>query len=208
MVHPDSELRWVNDAIGFGVFATRRIPRGTIVWALDDLDQRLTPQRVRQLGRRYQSLLERYSYVSARGDRVLCWDHARWINHSCDANVLSTGWEFDMAVRDIEGGEEITNDYGALNLEQSFHCCCGRPVCRGVVGPEDFAALAPAWDARVREAFPDVRRVPQPLWSWLSHKREVTLASRHPEALPSVARHRYTAPTAEPAARRAGAPQS
>ena len=39
MVHPDTELRFVSPAIGWGVFATRDIPTGTITWALDVLDQ-------------------------------------------------------------------------------------------------------------------------------------------------------------------------
>jgi hypothetical protein len=37
MIHPWTELRFINDSIGYGVFATQFIPKGTIVWALDDL---------------------------------------------------------------------------------------------------------------------------------------------------------------------------
>jgi uncharacterized protein len=32
MVHPDTTLAFVSDAVGYGVVATRRIPRGTVVW--------------------------------------------------------------------------------------------------------------------------------------------------------------------------------
>jgi hypothetical protein len=49
MVHPHTELRFVSPQIGWGVFATRLIPRGTIVWALDSLDQRFTPDQVAAL---------------------------------------------------------------------------------------------------------------------------------------------------------------
>jgi hypothetical protein len=31
MIHPDTELRRVNDLIGYCVFAIRPIPRGTII---------------------------------------------------------------------------------------------------------------------------------------------------------------------------------
>ncbi|MHC5084588.1 MAG: SET domain-containing protein, partial [Planctomycetota bacterium] len=32
MIHPDTELRKVNETIGYGVFATRHIPKGTILY--------------------------------------------------------------------------------------------------------------------------------------------------------------------------------
>lgn len=32
MIHPDTELRFINPEIGYGVFATQFIPRGTITW--------------------------------------------------------------------------------------------------------------------------------------------------------------------------------
>ena len=165
MIHPDTELRRADERIGFGVFATRPIPKGTIVWVMDELDLRLSPARVRNLGAAYHQILDRYTYSNATGERILCWDLARFMNHCCEANVLSPGWEFDVAVRDIAAGEEITNDYGALNLDESFRCHCGLASCRGTVHPDDFERLADFWDDSVRAAFGEVRRVPQPLWA-------------------------------------------
>jgi hypothetical protein len=49
MVHPDTELRFVSPAIGWGVFATRDIPTGTITWALDALDQHFSDEDMRRL---------------------------------------------------------------------------------------------------------------------------------------------------------------
>jgi hypothetical protein len=43
MIHPDSELRFVSPSIGYGLFATRLIPRGTFTWVRDDLDQIVPP---------------------------------------------------------------------------------------------------------------------------------------------------------------------
>jgi uncharacterized protein len=201
MIHPSSELRHVNDAIGVGVFATRDIPRGTIVWAMDELDQRISPSRLECLGARYEALLDRYAYVGPGGERILCWDLARFVNHSCDANSVSTGWDFDIAVRDIAAGEEITNDYGALNLERSFSCRCGATRCRRTVRPDDFEVLADAWDAQVRDAYPELLRVVQPLWKWIPHKRRVSAAARDPRRLPSIRRHHFAAGPAPRAAR-------
>ena len=38
MLHPDTELRVVSADIGFGVFATALIPKGTIVYIKDPLE--------------------------------------------------------------------------------------------------------------------------------------------------------------------------
>jgi hypothetical protein len=208
MIHPSSELRHVNDAIGVGVFATRDIPRGTIVWVIDELDQRISSSRVQSLGPRYEALLDTYAYVGPAGERILCWDLARFVNHSCDANSVSTGWDIDIAVRDIAAGEEITNDYGALNLERSFACRCGARRCRRTVRPDDFEILADDWDAQVREAYPELLHVVQPLWRWIPHKRRVSAAARDPRRIPSIRRHRVAvtpAPRASRLARIAGA---
>ena len=39
MIHTDTELRFVSPEMGFGVFATKLIPRGTLTWVRDDLDR-------------------------------------------------------------------------------------------------------------------------------------------------------------------------
>ena len=204
LIHPATELRRASQEIGSGVFATARIPRGTIVWVLDRLDRMLSPAQVESLGSRYHVMLDLFSYLNARGARVLCWDLARWVNHSCDANALSTGWDFDIAVRDIEAGEEITNDYACLNLEESFTCHCKKPGCRGTVYPKDFDELADVWDQQVRDAFPDVARVEQPMWQWLPRQREVRAAMFDPTRLPSIRRHQMVVPPV-PARRSASA---
>lgn len=204
MIHPHTELRHVSDAIGVGVFATRDIARGTIVWVMDELDQKLSIERVRELGPRYEALLERYAYQGPDGERILCWDLARFVNHSCEANAVSTGWDFDIAVRNIAAGEEITNDYGALNLERSFACHCEAARCRRVVRPADFERLADVWDGRVSAVYPELLSVVQPLWKWVPSKRRVTAAARDPRRLPSIRQHRLlelASPDASAAAR-------
>ena len=49
MMHPSTELRYINQQIGFGVFATKFIPKGTIVWALDPFDQILQPNVLEEI---------------------------------------------------------------------------------------------------------------------------------------------------------------
>src|SRR5437763_555157 len=99
MLHPDTELRYIDPIIGYGVFATRPIPRGTITWVRDDLDQTFSPERFRDFEPPLlRELLDRYSYVDKEGDHVLFWDHARYINHACEATCLSPGYGFEIAV--------------------------------------------------------------------------------------------------------------
>jgi hypothetical protein len=189
VIHPDSELRFVSPAIGYGLFATRLIPRGSITWAADPLDQIISPLQFAGLPEMLKAQALKYSYLNGAGDRILCWDHARFINHSCAATCLSPGFDFEIAVRDIQAGEELTDDYGALNLEEPFTCLCSAPKCRGRILPDDPVREAADWDRLVAAAFPDVGRVAQPLWELVREKDEVQRVLAGERQLPSGLRH-------------------
>jgi len=176
VIHPDTELRFVNREIGFGVVATRLIPKGAVTWVQDELDQVFPPSRVESLDAVYQAVLRKYTFVNGRGEYILCWDLARYVNHSCHPSCLSAGYNFEIAVRDIHPGEELTDDYATLNLEDHFTCHCGAPQCRGTVREEDIYAQADHWDAVVGEAFPLIGTIPQPLWPLVAEKDAVQAA--------------------------------
>lgn len=167
MIHPDTELRFINEHIGYGVVALKRIPQGTITWALDKLDRIFTPQDVRGMDQLYQKVLDKYTYRNARGNYVLCWDNARFVNHSSRANCLTTAYEFEIAIRDIEAGEELTDDYGYLNLEEPFHVIPEPGVNRTVVYPDDLLRFYPEWDEKLLKSFPKILQVNQPLFQLL-----------------------------------------
>jgi uncharacterized protein len=185
MLHPHTELRHVNDTIGYGVFATRLIPKGTITWVRDDLDQTFQPQEISGFTKEYQDILEKYTFVDRSGSAVLCWDLARYINHSCDANCLGAGYEFEVAIRDIHAGEELTDDYGTLNLRELFTCLCGHHRCRSVIRPDDLTRLWEHWDAKLRSSFPLIKTHPQPLLTFLRNRDEVEEALLHPAKMRS-----------------------
>ena len=63
MIHPKTELQFINKEIGYGVVATEFIPAGTITWVLDKLDREFTPAELESLEPIYQSLL---------GQRQIC----------------------------------------------------------------------------------------------------------------------------------------
>ncbi len=133
MIHPHTELRFINPTVGFGVVATARIPRGTITWARDPLDIAMSEARARALGPLYRATLDRFTFTDGMRQRILCWDIARYVNHSCEPGCLAPGFDFEIAVRDIEAGEELCDDYGTLNPVEPFDCACDCVGCRRVV---------------------------------------------------------------------------
>ncbi|MBS0266631.1 MAG: SET domain-containing protein-lysine N-methyltransferase [Planctomycetes bacterium] len=194
MIHPDTELRYVNERLGLGVFATRDIPRGTITWVQDALDQVFSPAEVQNLAEPYQHILRKYAYTNRQGQIVLCWDHARFVNHACEAVCLMSGFGFEIATRDLHAGEELTDDYGLLNLRNAFSCACGSPTCRKWLQPQDFVRCGDRWDDLLRGSVQQIPTVPQPLWWLLDQADEVLAASRDPSRLPTCQSLRATRP--------------
>jgi hypothetical protein len=196
MVHPDSALRYINHQIGYGVVATRCIPRGSITWVLDDLDQVFTPGDVSRICDFLKPALEKYSFLDAKGQSILCWDNARFINHSCDPTCMNTGFNFEVAIRDIQPGEELTDDYGTLNLLWDFECHCRSAKCRRTIHPDDFPKFLEQWDAAVARVFPLIKSVEQPLWPLVREKVEVEAVLAGKSPIPSCFVH-YCKPHAE-----------
>lgn len=181
----------MNERIGFGVFATRPLPKGTITWARDPLDLAFTDAEVERLGPLYRATLDKYSFVDGVGEHVLCWDIARYLNHSCEAACLAAGYGFELAVRDIAVGEELCDDYGTLNLLAPFECLCDSPDCRGMVGPEDAERYADLWDEKVRAAFALIHGLPQPLMPLVPphEKAAITAGLADPAKIASCREH-------------------
>lgn len=164
MIHPDTELRWIDDEVGYGTVATALIPRGTIIWALDPLDRIFTPEAIDALPEGFSELLLRFTYADAAGNRVLLWDGARHMNHSCAPNCAGTLAGFEVALRDILPGEELTNDYGTFGqVDEDFPCRCGAPACRGGYGRPMSAEAATALQHAYASALAEVPTRPQPL---------------------------------------------
>lgn len=167
MIHPHTELKFISEEIGFGVVATRFIPAGTITWVLDKLDREFTPSEVDGLDPLYQETLNTYSYRNNKGNFVLCWDKGRFVNHSFKSSCMSTAYDFELAIRDIQPGEQLTDDYGYLNVSSPF-----RPIDEGtkrkVVLPDDLPNFYKTWDKQVEKVFPDIIQQEQPLKSLIT----------------------------------------
>ena len=163
MIHPHTELQYINDKMGYGVVATKRIPKGTITWALDKLDRIFLREQVQRMDPLYQKVLDTYSYRNPEGNYVLCWDNARFINHSSNSNCITTAYEFEIAIRDIHPGEQLTDDYGYLNLEEPFEVVPEQGTGRNVIYPDDLIRYYHVWDEQLLAAFPLLFSVDQPL---------------------------------------------
>ncbi len=163
MLHPDTELRFINEQIGYGVVATRPIPKGTVTWVMDNLDRVFTPEDVSMMGDPYRRIIDRYTFRDNRGNFILCWDHARFVNHSFHANCISTAYDFELAVRDIDEGEELTDDYGYLNIDEPFEALPEKGTRRRFVMPDDLLRYHRQWDRKLEAAFARFDSVPQPL---------------------------------------------
>jgi len=167
MIHPHTELKFINAEKGYGVVATQFIPKGTITWVMDPLDQVFSPDRIRQFDPFFQDILYTYSYRDHKGDFVLCWDHSRFVNHSFHSNCMSTAYNIELAIRDIQAGEELTDDYGYLNVTEPFECIAEPGTSRAKVFPDDLLHFYPEWDAQLIDAFRDFNSVPQPFLEFI-----------------------------------------
>lgn len=101
---------------GLGLFAAAPLQIGDEVWRFaPGLDLLIPLDGLADLPAVYRAFLDTYAYGSdAFPDRlVVSCDHAKFMNHSADPNVI--GWELSsFTSRPVEAGEELTCDYGAV----------------------------------------------------------------------------------------------
>jgi len=166
MIHPSTKVRYIGPEIGHGVFAASFIPKGAITWAPDPLDREFTPETFMALPPLVLEAATTYSYRNYKGHYILPWDHTRYVNHSCYPNTMLSPYGFELAVKNIFPGDEITNDYGTLNIIGPFEPCDREGPSR-VVRPDDLDRFHAEWDALIHEALALVFKVDQPLMELL-----------------------------------------
>jgi uncharacterized protein len=193
MLHPNTELKFVSPEIGYGVFARTLIPKGTITWVKDDLDRVIPKESLDLMSEANLENLLKYSYRNPLGDYVFCWDLTRYVNHSYKPNSMLTALGFEIAIRDIFPGEEMTNDYGTLNIIESFKCANGPSLERERVCPDDLSRFHALWDEQIQSAFTFINDLAQPLQVFLSPKQlqEILLIRSGNKTIPSVLTNLY-----------------
>ena len=130
---------------GYGVFAARRIRKGTTI--IEYLGERVSHA---QADSRYEDKDPNDNHtflftVDAKTviDAGVNGNEARYINHGCDPNCQSTTVNkriFIEAIRTIQPGEELSYDYHLerdgrwrKEWEARYACRCGAPNCRGTL---------------------------------------------------------------------------
>lgn len=162
MIHPKTELKFISNEVGYGVVATELIPAGTITWVLDKLDREFSPADFQSMELIYQTILDTYTFRNNNGNYILCWDNGRYVNHSFNSNCLTTAYDFEIAIRDIQPGEQLTDDYGYLNIPSPFRGI-DEGTKRKVVYPDDLVKYYKVWDKKIQMAFPKINSHQQPL---------------------------------------------
>ena len=128
---------------GYGVFALRRIRKGTTV--TEYLGDRVTHE---EADARYEDKdpNDNHTFLFTVDSKTVIdggvgGNDARFINHGCDPNCESTTQNkriYVEAIRTIQPGEELAYDYqiqrdpdDPANVDEIFACRCGAPKCRG-----------------------------------------------------------------------------
>lgn len=174
-MHPDTEVRPVSPTVGYGVFATKFIPAGTVIYVRDELEIVISQKKYEESDKIYQDVINKYAFKDNRGNYILSWDIAKYVNHCCQPNTISTGYDFEIAIKDIQEGEQITDEYGAFNINFEMYCECDKPNCRKIVKDSDFDIYYKAWDEKIKKALKLIYTVPQPLMSLVDAETRISL---------------------------------
>ncbi len=105
---------------GIGLFSKEFISKDTIIWSFNPkLDIVISRKEMAELGVYARETFLRYCYQPDQETYVLCFDDARFINHSDDPNTTDDSKKegYVIAAKDINSGEEITSNYKVFDLD-------------------------------------------------------------------------------------------
>jgi hypothetical protein len=193
MIHPNTELKFISQEIGYGVFATAFIPTGTIVYVVDPLELVVSQDDFCRYPDVMKMVIEKFSYIDSNGNKIVSWDHAKYVNHCCNCNTMSSGYGFEIAIRDIHAGEEITDEYGLFNMDYELELTCSLKSCRKTLKKNDLDNYFREWDNKVHPAILKISSVEQPLYSLLeeSTRTELEALKTNPDLYKSVFTLKY-----------------
>ena len=128
-----------NSIAGFGIYASRNIKQGDIIFKGEGRAQRLITRRFVESSwnENEKETFRRYAYPVSK-EIFLLWDDnpAEWApqNHCCNPNTGYLGLNV-IALTDISKGNELTLDYTSFldeNMEP-FNCSSGSVNSRGLI---------------------------------------------------------------------------
>ncbi len=165
MIIPWVQIVWISDVKGYGLVATRSIPKGTVTFVQDGLDIVISEDAYDKIDPGLLEHIEKYSYEDYLGNRIVSWDLAKYMNHDDNANTLTTGYGFEVAVRDIEAGEELTDDYRIFSTHHDTNFIHENRKIEDLKPWPD--SLLFDWDSRIKESLLRLSMTEQPLLSFI-----------------------------------------
>ncbi|KAA3651625.1 MAG: SET domain-containing protein [Bacteroidetes bacterium] len=192
MIHPKTELKFISKEIGYGVVATEFIPAGTITWALDKLDREFSLIEFQSFEPIYQNILDYYTFRNNNGNFVLCWDNGKYVNHSFNSNCLTTAYDFEIAIRDIHVGEQLTDDYGYLNISTPFRGV-DEGTKRKTVYPNDLLKYYKVWDSKLLKPFKKIPLLNQELRELIKDEvwEEIVAVQKGEKVMESILKNHF-----------------
>ena len=170
MMHPHTTCRQVNECVGLGVFATQDIPKGTIMNIESSLDILIEKGLYEKLPSEYRSYVDTYSYVDEGDICRINWDHARYLNHCCFPNTLTTAYGFEIAIENIKKGEQVTCDYRLFNHKiPELSLICNQKNCVKMLKFPGLRQHIDLCDEAIKNALRGFSGVPQPLFDLMDN---------------------------------------
>lgn len=113
---------------GIGLFADQFIPKGTPVWKFQPgFDLKIDLSALAHLSEPAKEQFLTYSYLNQKTNKyILCFDHARFYNHSDTPNCVDSypaGCDEEgitIATKDIVEGEELTCNYKEFDADFDY----------------------------------------------------------------------------------------
>lgn len=112
---------------GIGLFADQFIKKGTTIWKFKPgFDLRIGKDELDKLSESAKEQFLKYAYLNPDTHKyILCFDDARFFNHSDEPNSIDVASPddeegLDVAGRDIEKGEELTCNYKDFDADFDY----------------------------------------------------------------------------------------
>lgn len=109
---------------GIGLFAGQDIKKGSVIWryhrySTDVICMGDLYRLCRELST--QSILDLLSYSYIKDEKMYyIKDNTRFVNHSLTPNIAFCGHDFEIAIKDIKKGDELTENYVESYDENDF----------------------------------------------------------------------------------------
>ncbi len=112
---------------GIGLFADQHISKGSLIWKFRPyFDLCVEKCKILSLSEPAKLQFLRYAYLNSQTNMyVLCFDDARYFNHSDNPNCktiesLDDKEGVEIAGKDIQKGEELTVNYKEYDAEYNY----------------------------------------------------------------------------------------